>query len=98
MCSTVPPIPGVAMYAADPARVLMVRDRTGRPARVCGASVWQPVGFTVVAIADHLHALAHAREAAMNGWRTANQHNPQVADQWRNRVLDVHAQITEWQP
>ena len=98
MCSTVPPIPGVAMYAADPARVLMVRDRTGRTARVCGASVWQPAGFPVVAIADHLQRLSTACTAAYNAWSVSRTHNPQVADQWRGRVLDLHAQIREWQP
>ena len=98
MCSTVPPIPGVAMYAADPARTLMVRDRTGTTTRVCGMSVWQPLGFTAVAIADLLHALQIRHDAALHAWHYAMQHNPAAAETWRNRVLHLHAQIGEWRP
>lgn len=92
------PIPGVAMYAADPARTLMVRDRTGTTTRVCGVSVWQPLGFRAVELADHLQALSAACSTAYNAWVVSRTHNPADAEQWRGRVLDLHAQIREWQP
>lgn len=98
MSATVPPIPGVAMYAADPARTLMVRDRTSRTTRVCGMSVWQPIGFRAVEIADHLHALQIRHDAALHAWHYAMQHNPARAETWRTRVINLHAQIREWQP
>lgn len=98
MCSNVPPIPGGAMYAADPARTLMVRDRTGRAPRVCGMSVWQPLGFRAVELADRLHALQHQWHAATNAWRTACKHNPDAVEHWRTRIIDLHARIQEWSP
>lgn len=98
MSATVPPIPGVAMYRADPARILIVRDRARRAGRVANVSVWQPLGFPTLHVADVLHRLEHARLAAYHGWQTARSCNPQAAPDWQRRVLDVHACITEWTP